>query len=74
MAFFATGKVAHLGAKGDQFFHELDGHPGGIDSKPGAGLVEVDHGHYALAGGLADAMAASGFEAGDPGCSTSLAG
>lgn len=72
LAFFSTGTVPHLGAKGDQFFHELDWHPGGIDSSPGEGLVEVGAGHYALAGGIEEAMAASSLETGDPGCSSRI--
>ena len=77
LAFFATGKVPHLGAKGDQFFHELDWHPGGKDSKPdqrlaalaaSPDLVEVEGGHYSLAGGITEAMERSDFETGDPGC------
>lgn len=75
LAFYATGKVPHLGAKGDQFHNELDWHPGGIDSRKSvtgddedAGLVEVEDGHYSLAGGIDEAMERSTFETGDPGC------
>lgn len=77
LAFFATGKVPHLGAKGDQFHNELDWHPGGKKSNPGAALaasiesqdvVEVEDGYYSLAGGIDEAMDRSSFETGDPGC------
>lgn len=75
LAFYNTGRVPHLGPRGSKFFHELDWHPGGIDSVPGVGpvandgplsLVEVEPGHYSLAGGLAGILAAA--ETGDPGC------
>jgi GH24 family phage-related lysozyme (muramidase) len=75
LAFYATGKVPHLGPKGSQFYGELDWHPGGAllefaakGDEPTEGLVEVEDGHYSLAGGITEAMGRSTFETGDPGC------
>ena len=65
LVFYGTGKVPHLGVLSAEVFDALPWNIEGADQE----VEVVSHG---VAGTLAKAMERSGFETGDPGCSSSL--